>query len=237
MAPTLFQLAIPLFIAATQVIAQTFSNCNPIEESCPANPALGTTYYQEFNASMTEFDRDLFNISAGSDLITFTDDGAELTLSRSGQSATLETSFYIFFGRVEIVFQAAEGQGIISTVITLSQTLDEIDWEIKGGVTQNVSNNYFGQGDKSQRNSEYPSTESWEGGAMGGFHNYTIDWNEERVEWYMDGELVRPVPYQEAGLWPQTPSAVKFGVWSAGDKDQPEGRVQWAGGSTDWDEG
>jgi beta-glucanase (GH16 family) len=139
-----------------------------------------------------------------------------------------------------MVFQAASGQGIISTYNLLSDTLDEIDLEIMGGNTSYVSNNFFGWGNTSQFNSEYEPTTgpAWSGGAMGGMHNYTVDWNEERTEWYMDGDLVRSQPYLPPGEYPQSPSFLKFGIWAAGDEaNNKKGTVEWAGGKTDFDQG
>ena len=55
-----------------------------------------------------------------------TDAGLAMTLNKKGDSITAQTSFYIFWGEVEVQFQAAPGQGIISTVNLLSDDLDEI---------------------------------------------------------------------------------------------------------------
>ena len=230
-----------LAAAATLVSAQTSSECDPTKKTCPQDPALGTTFSTTFNNSMTEFDPNLFNITAGEDLIEFTDEGAQLSISASGESVTVETAFYIFWGSVELLFRAASGQGIISTLVLLSDDLDEIDWEIKGGNTSSVTCNYFGWGNTSQFNSEFIPTvgDGWGSqGAMGDLHNYTVVWNENQLEWLLDGESVRTAPYQKAGLWPQTPSFLKFGIWSAGDTNkQPKGTVKWAGGPTDWSKG
>lgn len=234
--------AIALLAAgATYVSAQTSTECNPLNKTCPQDPALGTTFSTTFNESMSEFDPNLFNITAGQDLIEFNEEGAQLTISASGESVTVETAFYIFWGSVELLFKAAKGQGIISTLVLLSDDLDEIDWEIKGGNTSSVTCNYFGWGNTSQYNSEFIPTmgANWgDQGAMGDVHNYTVVWNQDQLEWILDGESVRTAPYQEAGLWPQTPSYLKFGIWAAGDKEtQPKGTVKWAGGETDWDQG
>lgn len=233
-----FLATIALLASATKtVIAQTSTHCNPLEATCPADPALGTTFETSFNASMSEFDPKFFNVTAGSSLISFTDEGADMTISNQGESITVMTAFYIMFGRAEMIFRSAAGQGIISTVITLSDNLDELDWEIKGGNTQNVSNNYFGWGNQTQMNGEDPSTADWEGGAMGGFHNYTFDWTAERIEFILDGEVVRTVEYAEPGIYPQTPSFIRFGIWAGGDPDLPKDTRIWAGGDTNFDEG
>ncbi len=79
---------------------------------------------------------------------------------------------------------------------------------------------------------------SWQpGGAMGGFHNYTVDWSAEETKWYMDGALVRTQPYLQPGEYPQTPSFLKFGIWAGGDPSEPKGTQEWAGGTTDYSKG
>ena len=148
--------ALPIALLATCAAAQTWTACNPLNSTCPQDPALGTTFETKFNSSMVEFDTNLFNVTAGSDLISFSDDGAALTIAKQGDSVTVETAFYIMFGTVELIFQAAKGQGIISTMVLLSDDLDEIDWEIMGGNTSYVENNFYGWGNTSQFNAKIP---------------------------------------------------------------------------------
>ena len=229
-------LALPVALLAAYATAQTSTVCDPTKKTCPNDPALGTTFETTFNSSMTEFDPNFFNLTAGTDLISFSDSGAEMRIEKSGDSVTIETAFYIMFGTVEIIFQAAKGQGIISTVVFLSDDLDEIDIEIMGGNTTHVSNNYYGQGNTDQFNSEYPVVD-WDGGAMGGMHNYTVNWSQDQIEWIMDGASVRTQPYKAPGQYPQTPCYIKFGLWAGGDPSEPKGTIQWAGGPTNYDDG
>lgn len=226
-----------LAFTVTNVFAQTYTDCNPRNGTCPDQPALGTTFETGFNASMSELDPRFFNVTAGAQLISFTDNGAELTIANQGESVTVKTAFYIFFGKFELVFKAAKGQGIISTLISLSDTLDEIDWEVRGGIEQNVTNTYFGWGNMTQYNGDEPDTSMWPGGAMGDFHNYTVDWTQERIEYYMDGKIVRTAVYKQPGEYPQTPSFIRFGIWAGGDPELPKGTQEWAGGTTDYAQG
>lgn len=231
-----FVLPIVALLAAssTLVSAQTSTTCNPLKESCPEDPALGTTFTTKFDSSMTEMDPDFFKVMAGTDLISFTDEGAKFEIKEAGDSVTVRTAFYILFGHVELLFQAASGQGIISTVNFLSDTLDEIDWEIMGGNTSYVENNYYGWGNTSQYNAKYFPSSSWSGGAMGGIHNFTVDWSQEQIQYIMDGDVVRTVPYAAPGLYPQSPCYINFGIWAAGAPSEPKGTIAWAGGPTDF---
>jgi beta-glucanase (GH16 family) len=214
-------------------LAQTFTSCDPLNSTCPADPALGTTYNVTFDASMTQLDANLWNVTAGSQLIQFSANGTEFSISESGQSVTVETTFYIFWGTVEVMMQAASGQGIISTFDMLSNDLDEIDLEIMGGNHSFVETNWYGEGNQSQRNSIYYPVD----GPQDRMHNYTFDWNQDQLQWIIDGNVVRTLPYASPGLYPQTPSRMRIGIWAGGDASEPEGVIEWAGGLVNWNQG
>lgn len=220
----------PLALLCATAFAQTSTDCNPLNTTCPSDPALGTTFDTQFNASMQEFDTQFWNVTAGTSLISFgNDNGADLSLQKKGDTVTIKSNFYIFFGSVSIVMKAAPGTGIISTIILLSDDLDEVDWEIMGGNTTTVENNYYGWGNTSQYNSKYPALD----GAAEAYHNYTINWTQEKIQWILDNNVVREAPYEAPGMYPQTPCRVQFGVWCGGCSSA-EGTVQWAGGKSDF---
>lgn len=130
--------------------------------------------------------------------------------------------------------RASQGVGIVSSFVLQSDDLDEIDWEWLGGDNFHVQHNYFSKG----------CTENYNRGGMtdvhdpiGTFHTYTIRWTPEKLEWIIDGNVVRTLVND--GLtgcdgYPQTPMQIKLGNWVAGRSDAPEGTVQWAGGRTDF---
>ena len=74
----LFSLA-ALLCAATRVVAQTFSSCNPMNETdCPANVALGTSHYFNWTDSATANIK-IWNTTAGN--VDFVAHGADFTVS------------------------------------------------------------------------------------------------------------------------------------------------------------
>ncbi|KAF2723428.1 glycoside hydrolase family 16 protein [Polychaeton citri CBS 116435] len=216
------------------VTAQTYTDCNPLNSTCPANPALGTTFEDVYNSSQVELNPNFYNISAGKTLMQFSDDGMDMQIIKSGDSVTASTSFYIFWGQVEIIMKAAQGAGIISTMILISQDLDEWDWEIIGNNNTHVSTNYYGHGNRTQNFAEYiPVTNPQDE-----FHNYTINYQREQTQFMLDGQVVRTIPYAPSGQYPQTPCTVRFGIWAAGDPNfNPPGTVTWAGGETHYNDG
>lgn len=119
----------------------------------------------------------------------------------------------------------------------LSDDLDEVDWEIMGANGTHASSNYYGKGNTSQIFGEYHGIEAGEEGPQEGFHNYTLVWTEERLEWFLNGRVVRTVEAAPAGEYPQTPSYVNLGLWAGGDPDNSEGTIAWAGGETEYDKG
>ncbi|OJD13632.1 hypothetical protein ACJ73_09182 [Blastomyces percursus] len=215
----------------SSVSAQTWTACNPLErDDCPRNPALGTTYQANFTNTLNEV---IWNITNG-ELDYIEDLGTSFAIKERLQSPTIQSHFYIFFGRLEVIMKAAHGTGVISSIVLQSEDLDEIDWEWLGGDTTHVQTNYFGKGN---------TTLGGRGGIhemdapMEKFHNYTIDWTAERLQWWIDGELLRTVTYDEAlggKNYPQTPMTVRLGIWPAGDKENNKGVIEWAGGEVDY---
>lgn len=207
------------------------TSCNPTQKSCPADPALGTEHEWYFN---TTLDTDLWDMQTGTP--KYKEDGADFSISHKGSSTLLVSNFYIFFGVMEAHVKMAKGAGIISSVILQSDDLDEIDWEWVGYNTSGVQSDFFGKGN---------TTTSDRGGYHGvenadtEFHNYTSYWTKDRLEWWIDGDLVRTVNYTDplalyGKNYPQSPCQVKVSVWPVGIEGQSQGNLEWGGGLVDW---
>ncbi|EAU38310.1 conserved hypothetical protein [Aspergillus terreus NIH2624] len=229
---SLLYLAALLVALISSVTAQTFTNCNPINSTCPADPALGTNHTWVFNSTQ---DDTIWNITNGE--ITYDgDDGAQFVIAEKLQSPTMQSNFYIFFGVVETHLKMAKGNGIVSSVVLQSDDLDEIDWEWIGGNVSEVQSNYFGKGDDYYK----PAGFHYVANADTEFHNYTTNWTPEKLEWIIDGTVVRTLTYDEAKngtRFPQTPSNVRLGIWPAGDPSNSIGTIEWADGEVDYDAG
>ena len=211
--------------------AQTTTDCQPLNTTdCPPDPALSMDYNFHFNSTPME---DAWETTVGKvdyDPVN----GATMVINKQGESPTLRSKFYIFWGRVEIWMKAASGTGIISSVMLLSDDLDEIDWEFMGGNATHVSTNYFGKGSPDFMNAKYYPVP---GDPHDDFHNYTIHWTKDSLEFSIDGDVVRTLLPEDANnthFYPQTPMRVHLGIWAGGDPTLPEGTRQWAGGDTDY---
>ncbi|KUJ06642.1 uncharacterized protein LY89DRAFT_726321 [Mollisia scopiformis] len=216
------------------VFAQTWTTCNPMNVTCPNDPSLGISHNFVFNSSDTVTNS--FNITAGS--LVYGTNGTEFTINKKGDSPTIQSQFYIFFGSVSVVMKAASGQGIISSIVLESDDLDEVDWEFLGGNGTHAETNYFGKGNTTSfdRAIYYPTgTDNRDN-----FHNYTVHWTSDQLQWYIDSQLVRVLPYASANggyNYPQTPMTVRMGIWAGGDSGNSNGTIEWAGGLTDYSQG
>ncbi|KAK2875653.1 hypothetical protein FQN49_001532 [Arthroderma sp. PD_2] len=214
------------------VVAQTFSYCNPIEDDgCPAAPALGQNFTTNFTDSLNA---KIWNTTNG--FVEITEEGANFTIGKKLDSPTLQSYFYIFFGTVEVHMKAATGKGVVSSIVIQSEVLDEIDWEWVGSETTKVQTNYFGKGNTTS----YDRGKTFDiDSPMDTFHNYTVNWTKEKIEWYIDTKLVRTLMYEEAlggKNFPQTPATVRLGIWPGGDPKNEPGVIKWAGGEIDYDD-
>lgn len=230
--------SIVLFLALSGLQAManaeyTGTDCNPTDSNstCSADAALGTEHTWLFNSTL---DSKLWDMRTGS--IDYTSEGADFSIKTENASTLLVSNFYIFFGVMEAHVKMAKGAGIISSVILQSDDLDEIDWEWVGYNTSGVQSDFFGKGN---------TTTSDRGGyhavsnADTEFHNYTSYWDKDRLEWWIDGDLVRTVNYSEpltvyGKNYPQTPCQVKVSNWPVGIKGQSVGNLEWGGGYVNW---
>ncbi|KAL9124809.1 MAG: hypothetical protein Q9217_005906 [Psora testacea] len=228
-------LVLGLAVFAAFASAKTLTSCNPLDKTCPPNPALSTNHTFDFTTSIAG---STWNTSTGP--ITYTDDGAAFTINRDGDAPTITTKFYLFFGQVEVWMQAAPGKGIASSIVLQSDDLDAIGWEIIGGNATHAENNYYGKGNTTgafERAKWYPMPSP----PQNDLHNYTTSWTKDQLNWYLDGNLVRTLRYEDANGgagYPQTPMQLKLGVCAAGDSANNNNyTVQWADGGVDYSKG
>ncbi|KAI1204987.1 glycoside hydrolase family 16 protein [Annulohypoxylon truncatum] len=222
--------ATTVVLATTQLVAaQTSTACDPTKKTCPDDPALGTTVTVDF----TKGKSDLFTAADGT-TVTYDGNGAVFTINKAADAPTITSNKYIFFGKVELVVEAAPGAGIVTSFVLQSDDLDEIDWEWIGSDTTQVQSDYFGKGDTSTYDrGGYHSVSN----PQSNYYTYTLDWTKDYVRWYINGQQVRELLYADAKggtRFPQTPMQIKLGTWCGGGPDSPEGTAEWAGGRTDF---
>lgn len=113
-----------LAVVAPLASAQTYTDCNPLDKTCPSDAGsteskLSFDFTQSSALSQWKTTAGAVNTGAN---------GAEFTINKRGDAPTIETDFYIFFGEISITMKAAKGTGIVSSLVFESDDLDEIDW-------------------------------------------------------------------------------------------------------------
>lgn len=201
--------------------------CNPLlAATCSPDPALATSISDDFKQSSENYIP--YRYPSG---ITYGDDGLSLTLAKRFDNPSLVSDFYMMFGKVEVWLKSAPGTGIISSFYLQSDDLDEIDLEWFGGDISQMQSNFFSKGDTTTYDrGEYHDMAD----PRADFHNYTLDWNEDSLSWYVDGALVRTLLKDSPSGFPQSPMRIYFGIWAGGDPTNEPGTIEWAGGSTDY---
>ncbi|KIW35485.1 uncharacterized protein PV07_02181 [Cladophialophora immunda] len=235
----LFSLTLTILTAFLRLVsADSSSACNPLNGPCPAIAGLTTgEYFMDFTQQTTTppdwILADYATVGYGSP------NGANFTFAKRYDAPYIWTRFYVLFGRIEVVVQAAPGAGIITSSVMMSDDLDEIDWEWSGnnfaGSSGAVQTNYFGKGQvgNSDRGSQ-PVVDDPEHK----FHTYALDWQPDKLVWSIDGVAVRTLKNNGATTgsyqYPQTPSRLHLGLWCSGDPSTPYGTVYWGGGYTNF---
>ncbi|KAI5818417.1 concanavalin A-like lectin/glucanase domain-containing protein [Pyronema omphalodes] len=219
-----FKLA-AILATSSMALAQTWTHCNPMKKTCPDDPALAGTYDWVYGGPAPDF-----KVLAGKDVLKYNDPsagGAIYRVEKRLDAPTIVSNFYIMWGRLDVTLKAAPGGGVVSSVVLQSDNLDEIDWEWVGSHMDEAQSNYFGKG----------NTETYDRGGVHpcnatDFHTYSFDWTQEKLDWLIDGKVVRTLKPSEVkgDFYPQTPMQVRIGSWAAGDEHNAKGTVEWSGG-------
>ncbi|KFY26275.1 hypothetical protein V493_04183 [Pseudogymnoascus sp. VKM F-4281 (FW-2241)] len=221
--------AASISLLSTPATAQTSAGCNPLHATCPADPALGS-------AISVDFTQGAVDSFTGQSNPTYEADGVHLSVVAAGNAPQLNSRFYIMFGKVSVTMKAAPGAGIVSSLVLVSDTEDEIDFEWLGAAPTEVQSNYFGKGQVTTYNrGAFHQTEE----NQQQFISYDIEWTATQIIWSIGGSVVRTLtPDQaDANQYPQSPMQVKFGAWSGGDPANAPGTIAWARGPTDFSQG
>ena len=165
------------------------------------------------------------------------DDSVLLTMAPNTVGTLLSSTHYVWYGKISTTMTTSQGAGVVTAFIMMSDVKDEIDFEFIGTDVQNVQSNFYWQGAlnyTNEKNLSAPNTESQK-------HTYTFDWSPDRIEWSVDGDVLRTVTkdstYNSSDgsyHYPQTPARIELSLWPAGESKNGQGTVEWAGGEINW---
>lgn len=161
-----------------------------------------------------------------------------LGMPKRTSGSVLSTSKSFLYGKAGVTIKTARGQGVVTAIVLMSSVGDEIDFEFLGGNLNELQTNYYYERELIySRMQKTPAVNTWEG-----YHRYEIDWNEERIIWYVDGQPIRQLnkfDTWEPGLqiykYPQTPMRLEVAIWPGGNEGNNPGTIGWAGGMIDWE--
>ena len=166
------------------------------------------------------------------------DDALLLQMPNQSTGTVVSSTKYLWYGRVGATMKTSRGRGVITAFILFSDVKDEIDYEFVGYNLTAPQTNYYYQGVLNYTNAKNSSTSN----TFSNWHNYELDWQEDKMDWYVDGEKVRTLKKEDTYnsttkqyMYPQTPSRIQFSLWPGGAASNGIGTIEWAGGDVDWD--
>lgn len=217
--------------------------CKPFTEHFTTTVGTGGSQWVSLSSR-----RDSFRMTPGGGLelvlnppagaVTVSKDGH--TNDKLGDGASINSTFSLFYGKVSYTLQASGVPGTVSAAVLIgTKTDDEIDVEILGGDPTHWQTNVFrsAPGETSPLYGVFGGVHGYPGnGRCDAFHTYLIDWSPSRIQWSVDGQVVRtltPAQTLHNGQqhYPSAPSRLQIGVW---DASNPSGTSQWAKGPIPW---
>lgn len=143
----------------------------------------------------------------------------------------IQTNKRYGYGTYEARLKAVEGAGFNTAFFTYigpsqGQSWDEIDFEVLGKDVSKVQLNQYVDGKGGNEKLVDVSA-----GAASDFVDYAMVWEEDRIRWYVDGELVHTV--DDPDKVPSNPSKIYLSLWASdnmkswlGAFDAPPGPVE-----------
>ncbi|KAI0351873.1 concanavalin A-like lectin/glucanase [Trametes cingulata] len=157
------------------------------------------------------------------------------------EGATINSTITLLHGKVTYTFSGPAVPGVVTAAILIADEHDEIDVELVGGDPQHWQTNVFAPAaqDKQPLYGVFGEIEDYAHAPKNvkETHSYTIDWNAERIQWSVDGSVVRTLRKGDtkkngALHYPSHPARLQLGIW---DASAPAGTSEWAHGPIDWD--
>ncbi|EAT83046.1 hypothetical protein HBI56_070470 [Parastagonospora nodorum] len=162
-----------------------------------------------------------------------------LTMAQGTVGTLLASTHYVWYGKICSKLTTAQGKGVVTAFILMSDVKDEIDFEWVGVDTGHVQSNFYSQGVTNYNNGGNLTISS--GNTASTMHEYCLDWKQDSLTWSIDGKDLRTLERkntwnQTSGRfdYPQTPSRIMLSLWPAGLSSNEKGTIEWAGGEIDW---
>ncbi|KAJ2540815.1 putative glycosidase CRH2 [Coemansia sp. RSA 1853] len=187
------------------------------------------------NALVSIFEPDNSKIENGKLVLDMTYDSAQ----DKGFGTTVHSSHSFQYGTVTARIKSASiAKGVVSAFIIRSdQVGDEIDFEWVGKDPNSVETNVFYHDILNYSNSRYFDIG---GDTSAEYHDYTIVWDPDFIQWAVDGKTLRTFKREETYnkandeyRFPAAEGRVGLSIWDGGNSG-PKGTEEWAGTPTPW---
>lgn len=167
-----------------------------------------------------------------------------LLLTKDNGGTRISSTKYMHYGTVTARMKTARTNGVVTAFITMSDVKDEIDWEWPGAKTTEAQSNFFWMGVIPDYSTTHGKTATGVSDTYSNYHDYTIDWQADQLQFLIDGNVVRTVTKDSTtnsaasgrAEYPSTPSRIQLSLWPAGITGSPQGTIDWAGGMIDWND-
>jgi len=227
--------------------AYCLGGCDPLFshtlKSCVPAPVCQTTDYKLKSLSDVQDistylgDATKANWVSSGKPVVYNNNALLLTMAPDTVGTLMASTHYVWYGNISATLTTSQGAGVVTAFIMMSDVKDEIDFEFVGVDTAHVQSNYYSQGVTDYNNELNLSVSN----TVSNVHTYTIDWSPDKIDWIIDGKVLRTK--QRSETWnntsnrydfPQTPARVMLSLWPAGLSTNGKGTVDWAGGLVDW---
>ena len=220
-------------IHATIATAQTTWNLIWSEEFNGAqintqqwNYDIGTGNWGWGNNELQYYTNQSANLSVSNGLATFR--ALDQPFGNSNYtSARIQSKnkFSVQYGKIEARMKLPMGQGLWPAFWMLGQNIDDVSWPQCGeiDIMEHVNNNPYINGTVHWYQNGHQSSGSSISTDITQFHLYSIEWDEDKIQWFVDGILYKTFNIQNSvhnafhqpffiimnvavgGLWPGSP--------------------------------
>ncbi|KAJ1918100.1 hypothetical protein H4219_002822 [Mycoemilia scoparia] len=133
----------------------------------------------------------------------------------------------------DVNLKAAPTSGVVTAFVMYGSgapgSTDEVDFEWVGKNTNNVQSMFFVNGQRvpgSEREVTFGSNPPQDLATT--FHTYSIEYNKDYVNWYLDGAVKRTITNNNNGQFPATLGKLALGVWDGSNTSGWAGTVDYS---------
>ncbi|OLY84924.1 putative glycosidase crf2 [Smittium mucronatum] len=115
-------------------------------------------------------------------------------------------------GKYETKLKIAKGPGVVTAIDYYGSSKDEINLELPGSSSSNITTMYFAKGVQIDKS---PTVITADVDLSLDYHIYSVEILTDAINWYLDGKIIRTLKKTNPNTFPSLAGdKVIFGVWS-----------------------